>query len=106
MRIPKLRLRGIFCALVLVAGLQGCATNHLLRWGNGENSVFAQPLQEQAAYVHPAGVVFGLPLTIVWDVATFPFQWLWGIYPFGDDLHPDVQPDDRPGTKRAMPMLR
>jgi len=44
-----------------------------------------------AAFTHPIGTLAALPATLVWDIATFPFQWIWGVYPYGGTLTPDDQ---------------
>jgi len=73
---------------------QGCATRHLLRWSRGEASIYPQPHVDSAPYVHPAGAVLAMPVTVVWDVVTFPFQWLWDVYPYGSELVPDERTTD------------
>lgn len=89
MRTRSYRRRAALLTLACsLLWLQGCATNHLFRWSHGETSVFTEPYEEYAPYVRPAGLVLGLPVTVVWDVATFPFQWLWDVYPYGSDLGP------------------
>jgi hypothetical protein len=89
MRTRKLRARLVSLAALaaLVTG-PGCATGHLLRWSEGKPSIFAQPFKEHAPYVHPTGVILGLPITVVWDVVTWPVQWLSDVYPYGVTLDP------------------
>jgi hypothetical protein len=77
---------GLF-ALVLL--LPGCATGHLIRWSRGEDSTFSRPPATKDVYVRAGGTVLALPVTVVWDVATFPFQWIWDVYPYGGSLDPD-----------------
>ena len=95
MRTRKSRL-AVVLGLALVFGGSGCATNHLLRWNSGEPSWFGEPFEDYAPFVRPAGTVLGLPVTVAWDVVTFPFQWLWDVYPYGDTLTPDTRPDRDP----------
>ena len=86
-------------------GLQGCATNHLFRWTRGEASQWKQPADNGTDYVRPAGLVLALPVTLVWDGITFPFQWIWGVYPYG----PSSSPEDvftRPRRGDETPMER
>lgn len=97
------RLRGLVLAAMLAAGcggLQSCATNHLLEWSEGKPSIFSQPSEENRSYVHPAGLVLGLPITVTWDVVTFPFQFLWDVFPYGSEMRPedDVSPTGEPGN--------
>lgn len=86
-------------------GLQGCATNHLFRWTRGEASQWKQPAANGTDFVRPAGLVLGLPVTLVWDGITFPFQLIWGVYPYG----PSSSPEDvftRPRLGDETPMER
>jgi hypothetical protein len=77
-------------ALLALLGTSSCATNHLLNWSAGEASIFHQPDNEVVrAIVVPGGTIAALPVTIVWDVATLPFQWIWGVHPYGGALEPD-----------------
>ena len=74
--------------LLLLLPLSACATSHLMRWSKGKTSIYNPPT-EDPAYVVPAGTVVMLPAVLVWDVATFPFQVIWGVYPYGGDLQPE-----------------
>lgn len=73
----------------LCALLQGCATSHLFSWSKGEPSAFKQPPESKSIYVRPGATVLAFPITVVWDVVTFPFQWLWNVYPYGEDNAPE-----------------
>jgi uncharacterized protein YceK len=95
----------ILTAFVLLGllGLQGCATSHLFRWTRGEASQWKQPAANATDYVRPVGVILGLPVTVVWDVVTLPFQLVWGVYPYG----PSSSPEDiftRPRLGDETPM--
>ena len=94
MRSLRFRLAAL---LVLAAfALPSCATQHLLNWSRGERSLFHQPQEEQASFVRPAGTVLVLPVTVVWDILTFPFQWIWDVHPYGPKLEPEsleAEPD-------------
>ncbi len=90
-------------ALLGLFGLQGCATNHLLRWTRGEASQWKQPAANAVDYVRPAGLILGLPVTVVWDVVSFPFQWVWGVYPYGQASSPeDIFTRPRMGDQTPM----
>ncbi len=77
----------------LAAAASGCATNHLLRWSRGETSYYNRPDKASEPFAVPAGTVLAFPVALAWDVATFPFQWLWGTYPFGEVLSPENLPE-------------
>ncbi|GEM_PF-2672870 len=94
------RTRRLPCALLTVLlsiPLGSCATNHLFHWSRGEASIYPQPSDKAKPYVVPAGTVIVLPVALAWDVATFPFQWIWGAHPYGDVLAPEnlADPADR-----------
>jgi hypothetical protein len=96
---PKLTALALFGLL----GLQGCATSHLFRWTRGEASQWKQPAANSVDYVRPAGVVLGLPIALVWDGITFPFQLIWGVYPYGPSSSPeDIFTRPRMGDETPM----
>lgn len=75
------------CALPLT----GCSTTNLARWGFDSESVYKEPDGPvSAGFVKPAATFVGLPVAFAWDVATFPFQVIFGVYPYGDRF---MQPD-------------
>ncbi len=85
-----MRRRIGLCALALILLLvPSCATRNLVRWSKGEDSIYQQPVGRNEIFVRAGGTVLAFPVAIVWDVLTFPFQWLWGAYPYGDELDPD-----------------
>lgn len=86
----SLRLRTAVLLTIASLACTSCATRHLLNWSRGERSLFAQPQEQQASFVRPAGTVLVLPVAAVWDVITFPFQWIWDVYPYGPSLEPDA----------------
>ena len=90
MSLTNLRRAALASSAALLLMLPSCGTSHLMRWSNGEASDFT-PIEDDRtrSVVVPAGTVLMLPVTVVWDVATFPFQWIWGIYPYGHELDPD-----------------
>jgi hypothetical protein len=69
--------------------LTGCATSHVIEWSKGEKSAFNQPNVRQAIFVHTGGTLLALPVAVVWDVVTFPFQILWNVHPYGDVETPE-----------------
>ena len=87
------RRSGLILGLFLVsAALGSCATNNLLRWSRGEPSVFEAPPDNKAnVAIRAGGTILVLPAFFVWDVATAPFQWIWGVHPYGPDLDPADQ---------------
>ena len=83
------RRASLACTLALMMCLGSCATNHVLNWSVGEPSMYVQnPDPRARAFLNPGGTFVALPVAFVWDVATFPFQYIWGVYPFGDVLDP------------------
>jgi hypothetical protein len=91
-----LRRVGLACAVALAPlTLESCATSHLLRWARDEPAIYYQPPDpEVRAFVQPGGTVVALPVAFAWDVATFPFQWIWGVYPFGATNSPEYIADN------------
>ena len=90
-------------ALLGFLALQGCATSHLFRWTRGEASQWKQPAANATDYVRPAGLILGLPVTVVWDGVTFPFQLIWGVYPYGPSSSPeDIFTRPRMGDQTPM----
>ena len=83
------RRASLACALALSFCLSSCATNHVLAWSVGDPSLYKQnPDPRQRAFLNTGGTVVALPAAVAWDVVTFPIQYIWGIYPYGDTLHP------------------
>lgn len=82
-------MRRWLSVITLAALLQGCATGHLIEWSKGEPSAFQQPAPSKSLYIRPGATFLAFPVAVAWDVVTFPFQWLWDIYPFGEDNAPE-----------------
>ena len=91
---PKMKIRRLLLPALLCFAMSSCATNHLLRWSRGEQSLFSQPGEDAAPYVIPAGTVLALPVTAAWDILTFPFQFLWDVHPFGPTMAPGTPETD------------
>ena len=88
--IRRLVLAGAVIILPLLS-LNACATNHLLEWSDGEPSMYKQPSGEiERSFVRPAGTIAAFPVALVWDIATFPVQWMFSIYPYGDAATPEA----------------
>ena len=87
-RRPNLRIgrRLLLPAFLLatVAVLPSCATKHLLRWNAGKSNYYGAPGERDQEVVRVVGTIGGFPVALVWDVVTFPVQWLWGFDPYGD----------------------
>ena len=84
------KLAAALCALALSSLLiSGCATSNLIEWSKGEPSQFDAPQPHQDVFVRSAGTVLAFPVALAWDVVTFPFQLIWGSYPYGTDKSPD-----------------
>ena len=81
------RTRLALAALLLSAAMPmtSCATTHLVRWGFDKTSVYREHDTELGnAFLKPGLTTLGLPVAAAWDVATLPFQAIWGIYPYGE----------------------
>lgn len=75
-------------ALAAAALLQGCATTHLIHWSKGETSVYKSPPASTAGYTRSWATVVAFPVAVVFDVVAFPFQYPWGVYPYGNVVAP------------------
>lgn len=69
-------------ALLSLAVLPACATTNGVRWAYGMDSVYDEPdrLSESCAL----RAIVGAPVIVggaAWDVVTFPFQILFGVWP-------------------------
>ena len=75
--------------LVLVALLSSCASNHLFAWARGDTSTFSQPAEQKSLFVRAGGTVVAMPFAFTWDALTLPFQYVWSVYPYGDQYAPE-----------------
>jgi len=81
--------KSVVCCLALLS-LASCSTTNLVKWGQDKPSVYREPHGEVAqASVKPFLVIVGFPLAVAWDVATFPFQVVGGVHPYGKLMAPD-----------------
>lgn len=87
----KAAARKLAAIPILLFAFQSCATNHLLSWGQGKPSIWNQPSEDDSAFVRPTGSILALPVTLAWDIATFPFQWFWNVHPYGPEYSPGSQ---------------
>lgn len=76
---------------ILLFAFQSCATNHLINWGQGRPSIWSQASEDDSAFVRPTGAILAMPVTLAWDVLTFPVQWFWDIHPYGPEFSPESQ---------------
>ncbi len=75
--------------------LASCSTFNLVHWAQDEPSVYAEPQGEfSRGIVKPFVTVVGFPVAVVWDIVTFPFQIIGGVYPYSDSV---MTPESRPG---------
>jgi len=80
-------------AALLLFATTSCATVNLARWGWDEPSAIDEPHGKvSAAILKPSVTILGMPVAVVWDVATLPFQAIFGVYPYSN-WH--MTPDDR-----------
>jgi len=78
------------CALALASiCFSSCATTHLLHWSRDEPSLYTQHNDERfRGFLKPGGTVLAAPAAVAWDLVTLPFQWGFGVHPFGDRMVP------------------
>ncbi len=80
-------LTKVCLALLFSLPMVSCSTVNLVRWGTDESSVYYEPTGEfSRGMLKPFVTVIGFPVTLAWDVGTFPFQLLFGVYPYGDSF--------------------
>ena len=77
--------------LTLALPLTACGTANLARWGLDKPSVFTEPDNELGrGGLKPFVTIVGMPVAVGWDIATFPFQIIMQVYPYGDRfMRPD-----------------
>jgi hypothetical protein len=80
-------------AAPLLLTLPSCATTNLARWGWDAPSAIDEPHGAvSAAILKPSVTVLGMPVAVVWDIATLPFQAIFGVYPYSDwHMTPDAR---------------
>lgn len=69
-------------ALLTLAVLPACATTNGVRWAYGMDSVYDEP--DQLSEDCGLRAIVGVPVIVggaVWDVATFPLQIIFGVWP-------------------------
>ena len=70
--------------LVCVLPMVGCSTMNLARWGYDKTSCYNEPEKSlPRSFLKPTVTFFGLPVAFAWDVATFPLQAIFQVYPYG-----------------------
>ncbi len=79
-----MRRKQLLAAALLLLALPSCATTNLARWGWNGTSAIDEPHGEvSAAILKPGVTILGMPVAVAWDVATLPFQAIFGVYPYG-----------------------
>jgi hypothetical protein len=80
----------VVCAGTLT--FASCSTTHLVRWGMDKDSMYTE---SDSSFVRgilkPFITIVGFPVALAWDIGTFPFQTIFGVYPYGDRY---MQPDE------------
>ena len=97
------RTSSVLAGLALLAALPftftSCASSHLVRWSFGKSSNYREHDTELGnSVLKPTVTVIALPITGVWDIATLPFQMIWGVYPWGDAYLDPKQAKDKTWT--------
>jgi hypothetical protein len=85
--------KSLLSVALLVLALPSCATVNLARWGWDTPSAIDEPHGHvSAALLKPGVTIVGMPVAVAWDVATLPFQAIFGVYPYGNHhMTPDVR---------------
>lgn len=80
-------------AALLLLAFPSCATTNLARWGWDATSAIDEPHGAvSAAILKPSVTVIGMPVAVAWDIATLPFQAIFGVYPYSDwHMTPDAR---------------
>ena len=79
-----MRRKPFLAAALLLLVLPSCATVNLARWGWNGTSAIDEPKGEvSAAILKPGVTILGMPVAAAWDLATLPFQAIFGVYPYG-----------------------
>jgi len=88
-------LRPLLLVLACAVPLSSCGTFNLVKWAQDKPSVYAEPQGEVSrGFLKPVVTVVGFPVAVVWDVLTFPFQIIGGVYPYSDSV---MEPETRVG---------
>ncbi len=89
-------LTSVGLALLFSLPMVSCSTVNLVRWGTDESSVYYEPSGGfSRSILKPFVTVVGFPVALVWDIGTFPFQALFGVYPYGGNfMDPDLEEVD------------
>ena len=85
--------RKLLSLALLSLALPSCATTNLARWVWDAPSAIDEPHGSvSAAVLKPGVTVIGMPVAVAWDVATLPFQAIFGVYPYGNwHMTPDAR---------------
>jgi hypothetical protein len=75
---------GLVLSLVCALSLSSCASSNLARWGFDKDNIYSEPDGELSrGLLKPSVTIIGMPVAVVWDVVTFPFQLIFGVHPYG-----------------------
>lgn len=90
-----MKTRTLGLALLALSVLPSCATTHAVRWAYTKPSVYAEPTTEYSDnYLRPAIGVPVILASVGWDVVTFPFQAIFGVWPIWGDGSLHMNPKD------------
>jgi hypothetical protein len=82
-------------ALLSVCCLAACGTVNTVRWAYGKPNVFEEPSSVSESVGWRAWI--GAPVIVggvVWDVVTWPFQLVFGVWPMWGDSSQHLKPSD------------
>ena len=93
-----MKTRLLCVALLALLFLPSCATTHSIRWAYGKTSTFTEPTHQFSSDVLKP--MIGVPVVVTavgWDVVTFPFQAIFGVWPFWGDASLHMVPGEESG---------
>lgn len=88
--------RVIALAFLVLSCLPACATTNGVRWAYGKDSVYGEP--DGFSESLGARAIFGAPVIVggaIWDVATWPLQVIFGVWPLWGHESTMMNPDKR-----------
>ncbi len=84
--------RNVSLALLCLLPFTACSTFNHVRWAMDDTSVYNEPEGGfSRGVVKPLWTIVGFPVAVAWDVVTFPFQIISGVYPYSDSV---MAPDE------------
>ena len=77
----KKRLLGT-AVVFMSLGLPSCASIHTGLWAYKQPSAYNEGTESQEDWIRPAMGTVMMPAALAWDLATFPAQVIFGVWPY------------------------